>query len=148
MFLFFFQSWPQMLQAEADEVLHHLASDYRLMLGSVAHWFSLVVQLFVVGKSNISVSVQCLVSWKWLQPGLWRGRWTSEDELWSCFRKRRSDTAELRSLVLGIVQSLSKIVKIVWMIIIKIDCNFVQDEDADKLNTAKADFDKKSQTLR
>ena len=34
------------------------------------------------------------------------------------------------------------------MIIIKIDCNFVQDEDADKLNTAKADFDKKSQTLR
>ena len=47
-----------MLQAEADEVLHHLASDYRLMLGSVAHGFSLVVQIFVVGKSNISVSVQ------------------------------------------------------------------------------------------
>ena len=37
-----------MLQAEADEVLHHLASDYRLMLGSVAHGFSLVVQIFVV----------------------------------------------------------------------------------------------------
>ena len=26
--------------------------------------------------------------------------------------------------------------------------NIAQDEDADKLNTAKADFDKKSQTLR
>ena len=39
-----------MLQAEADEVLHHLASDYRLMLGSVAHGFSLVVQIFVVSQ--------------------------------------------------------------------------------------------------
>ena len=39
-----------MLQAEADEVLHHLASDYRLMLGSVAHCFCLVVRIFVVGK--------------------------------------------------------------------------------------------------
>lgn len=69
-------------QAEADEVLHHLASDYRLMLGSVERALN---------------------------------------------ERRRA---------LKLLQKETK------------RHSGAKDEDADKLNTAKADFDKKSQTLR